>query len=238
MAALPIGAAQVRKEVFQAMIFINGYPKVTNASDLEDSSHLAGILAIFEHPEAVDCGKYVFAEEPKAIYKRHPDSIYDFSRDQFICVAAGLIKQGHLEYVNLDYVNGIDIMPPSVRGLVRIAHNKKPYWFQSLWLKGEIYWHSYLQPLDEPNQIIALCSVYGDKYLKLWTKHNKFWEWSITFYFGGYSRDEFIEMLKADKKMGFFRKWFLVRYVLDNGGNWRGEKELAEFIINKIKEKI
>jgi hypothetical protein len=218
------------------MKFINRYPQIQGSSDLEDSSHLAGILAIFEHPEAVNCTKYVFVQNGKLIYKRHPDSIYDFSRDQFILIAAGLIKQKAGLRVNLDYVNGRDIMPPSVRGLVRIAHGKKPRFYQSLWLKGEIYWHSYLQPLDEPNQIIALCSVYGDKYLKLWTKHNKLWKWSITFYFGGYSRDEFIEMLKADKKIGFFRKWFLVRYVLDNGGNWRGEKELAEFIIEKIKK--
>jgi len=195
------------------MKFINGYPKVTGASDLEDSSHLAGILAIFDHPEAVECSKYVFAEEPKAIYKRHPDSIYDFSRDQFICVAAGLIKQGHSEYVNLDYVNGIDIMPPSVRGLVRIAHNKKPRFYQSWWLKGEIYWHSYLQPLDEPFQLTALCMTYdnfngNNKLLKLWTTLNNKWHWSIR------------------------------RYLSELDGAWRGEKELAEFIIEKIKEKI
>jgi hypothetical protein len=185
------------------MIFINEYPKINGASDLEDSSHLAGILAIMEHPEAVECSKYVFAQEPKPIYKRHPDSKYDFSRDQFILLAAGLIKQGHWELVNINYINGKDILPPSVRGMVRIAQGKTPHWFQKLWLKGEIYWHSYLQPLEEPFQIIALCSVYGDEYLKLWTKHNTKWQWSIK------------------------------RYLSELDGAWRNEKELAEFVIQK-----
>jgi hypothetical protein len=226
------------------MIFDEIYklPKPNGASDYNDSSHLAGLLAVIDHPKAVDCRDYVVdrtidRDTVMGRYTRHPsESRYDFSRDQAIMIMSGLIAQGRNEYVNLSFINGRDILPPSVRGIPRIAHGKKPRFYQSWWLKGEIYWHSYLQPLDEPNQIIALCSVYGDEYLKLWTKQNKLWEWSINFYFGGYSRDEFIEMLKQDKKMGFFRKWFLVRYVLDNGGNWRGEKELAEFIIEKIKK--
>jgi hypothetical protein len=213
----------------------NGYVCVNGSTDAEDSSHLVGLLMVTQYPIKIDWDMYI---KPNGKYQRCKDSKYDFSRDQFLVMAAGMIKSGHGHLVSLDRVDGKDLMPFSVRGLVRIAHGKKPRFYQSWWLTAEIYWHSYLQPLDEPNQIIALCSVYGDKYLKLWTKHNKFWEWSITFYFGGYSRDEFVEMLKADKKMGFFRKWFLVRYVLDNSGNWRGEKELAEFIIQKIKEKI
>jgi hypothetical protein len=195
------------------MIFINGYPKVTGASDLEDSSHLAGILAIFDHTEAISCKEYIFWELGDFIYKRHPESKYDFSRDQFICLASGLIKQGSGDFVDLKFVNGRDIMPPSVRGLVRIAHGKKPRFYQSMWLKAEIYWHSYLQPLEEPFQLIALCMTYdnfngNNNFLKLWTKLNNKWHWSIR------------------------------RYLSELDGAWRGEKELAEFIIEKVKEKI
>jgi hypothetical protein len=77
-----------------------------------------------------------------------------------------------------------------------------------MWLKAEIYWHSYVQPLDEPNQIIALCSVYGDEYLKLWTNHNKLWKWSI------------------------------YRYWSQLDGAWRGEPELAEWVIKYVESKI
>lgn len=189
------------------MIWNIKYPKVNGASDYEDSSHLAGILKITDHPEFVDCVNYIFNENGKYAYKRCPDSKYDFSRDQFILLAAGLIKQydGHL--VNLDYVNGKDIMPPSVHGLIRIAHGKKPRFYQSIWLKLEISWHSYFQPLDEPFQIIALCLVYGDEYLKLWTGKNKLWMWSIR------------------------------RYLCELDGAWRNEPELAEFVIEKINKK-
>lgn len=181
-----------------------GYPRVNGANDFEDSSHLAGILAITEHSVAVDLTQYVTKDK----YIRCPDSKYDFSRDQFIVLAVGLIKQGRADLVSLDLVNGKDIMPPSVQGLVRIAKGKKPRFYQSLWLKAEIYWHSYIQPLEEPNQIIALCSAYGDEYLKLWTKHNQLYIWSVR------------------------------RYWSELDGFWRDEADLAEHIINYISSKI
>lgn len=190
------------------MIWNIKYPKVNGASDYDDSSHLAGILKITEHPEFVDCVDYIFNENGQYVYKRCPESKLTFSRDQFILLAAGLIKQydGHL--VNLDYVTGCDIIPPSVHGLVRIAQGKKPRWYQIAWFKAEIYWHSYIQPLEESNQIIALCSAYGDEYLKLWTNHNKLWRWSLRRYWG----------------------------ALDC--QWRQEVELGEHIIKYVESKI
>lgn len=205
------------------MIFENGYPRVNGASDFDDSSHLAGILAITNYKDTVDCRRYIKTEFirdtdsiissiygvlKKHTYVRCENTKYDFSRDQFILLAAGLIKQGYGDLVDLDYVTGRDIMPPSVRGMVRIAQAKKPYWFQKLWLKAEIYWHSYVQPLDEPNQIIALCSVYGDEYLKLWTVKNSLWRWSIR------------------------------RYLSELDGAWRNEPELAEWVIKYVEGKI
>lgn len=205
------------------MIFSSGYPKIQGASDLEDSSHLGGILAITKHPQAVDCTKYVVPKEVREsdfiissmyhVYKtytyvRCENTKYDFSRDQFILLAAGLIKQGHGHLVNLDYITGRDIMPPSVRGMVRVAQGKKPWPWQSLWLKAEILFHAYFAKLEEPFQIIALCSVYGDEYLKLWTKHNKLWRWSI------------------------------VRYLAQLDGEWRQEKELADHVIKYVESKI
>ena len=202
-----------------------GYPAPNGSTDSEDSSHLAGMLAVTEHPQAVDCrlyiadeyqeffnGDIIFGGEYESyilkVYVRCKNSKYDFSRDQFTPLAAGLIKQGHASLVNTDYITGRDLLPPSVRGMVRIAQGKKPYFYQSIWLKLEIYWHSYLQPLEESNQLIALCSVYGDEYLKLWTKHNKLWKFSV------------------------------LRYWSELDGAWRGEPELAEHIIKYVESKI
>ena len=190
-----------------------GYPRPNGATDFADSSHLVGMLAVTGYPKQVDCTRYVVDRYTDrdgvfAKYKRHPqEDRYDFSRDQFIALAAGLIAQRKPYYVRLDFITGRDIMPPSVRGMVRIAQGKKPRFYQSAWLKLEILWNSYLQPLDEPNQIICLCSVYGDEYLKLWTKHNKLWKWSI------------------------------YRYWSQLDGAWRSEPELAEWVIKYVESK-
>ena len=197
------------------MIFDEVYklPRPNGATDYNDSSHLAGLLALTGHPQAVDCENYVIdrivdRDTPLGNYVRHPAEIqYDFSRDQFIPLACGLIAQGRGYMVQTRFITGRDILPPSVRGLVRIAQGKKPMCYQIAWLKLEILWHSYIQPLEEPNQIIALCSAYGDEYLKLWTKHNKLWKWSIR------------------------------RYWSQLDGHWRAEPELAEWVIGYVTTK-
>ena len=189
-------------------------PRPNGATDYNDSSHLAGMLAVTNHPEQVPCEKYVVArivdrDTAIANYTRHPlESRYDFSRDQATMLMAGLIAQGYNDFVNLSFITGRDLLPPSVRGMVRIAQGKRPYFYQSIWLKLEIYWHSYFQPLEESNQIIALCSVYGDEYLKLWTKHNKLWKWSVRRYWGALDCE------------------------------WRDEKELGEHIVSYVERRI
>lgn len=185
-----------------------GYPKPNGASDWADSSHLAGILAIFGHPQAVDCRKYIRFGK----YWRHPEETrFDFSRDQATLLMSGLLAQGRqVDEVNMHLIDGKDLLPPSVRGLEAIAKHGKASWLSHQWLKGEIKWHSNLQPLEEPFQIIALCKSYdrahGTGYLKSWTQQNKLWRWSIR------------------------------RYLCQLDGEWRDEKELCEFVIKKIEE--
>lgn len=203
------------------MIFDDVYklPRPNGATDFNDSSHLAGLLAVVEHPEQVPCEWYVVArivdrDTAIAKYVRHPsESKYDFSRDQFVMLACGLIAQGYNDFVNLDFINGKDILPPSVRGLVRIAQGKKPYFYQTKWLTAEIYWHSYLQPIDEPFQLLAMILTYdkfngSNELLKLWTSKNNKWRWSI------------------------------LRYLAQLDGAWRGEKELAEHVIKYVEGKL
>jgi len=197
------------------MIFDDyGFVKPNGADDYMDGPHLAGILALFSHPQAVDCVKYVVnrtldRDEVKATYVRHPnDSRFDFSRDQFILLAAGLWAQKKHEFVNLDWVTGKDIMPPSVHGMVRIIHGKKPHFWQRWNFEAELKVNWTIQKLEEPFQVIAQCMVYGDEYLKRWTEKNNLWKWAIR------------------------------RYFSELDGRWRNEPELAEFVIQAIEKKI
>jgi hypothetical protein len=196
------------------MIFLNGLPRISGASDMQDSSHLAGILAVFGHPQAVCCTRYVLLDnENKWYYVRCPfERGYDLSRDQGILLMSGMLAQGERDFVRTNFIDGKDLLPPSVRGLEAIAKTGKASWLSHWWLKREIAWHSNLQPLEEPFQIIALCISYdrahGTKYLKLWTESNKLWRWSIR------------------------------RYLAELDGAWRDEKELCDFVIKRIEEMV
>jgi hypothetical protein len=110
-----------------------GYPKPNGAFDWEDSSHLAGILAVTEHDQAVNCTKYW-----TKYYIRCLNSKYDFSRDQAIMLMAGLYKQGYKDYIKIRYIKGKDYLPPSVQGVENIAITGKATFIQKLW-KWSIY---------------------------------------------------------------------------------------------------
>lgn len=171
-----------------------GYPRPAGASDFEDSSHLAGICSTIG-AGVIQCAAYV--NQTGRFYFRCPGSKYNFSRDQFTCLAAGLIKQGRPDLVRLEYINGRDIMPPSVRGLVTIAKRGRPYWFQKLWLKAEILFKAAFDPLGEPNQIICLCACYGPEFLKFYVKHVKTWAVAVDLYWNDWRNEpELAENIK------------------------------------------
>ena len=190
------------------MEFINGYPKISGASDLEDSSHLAGILAITEHPNQVVCIAYVDADffSRKIFYKRCINSKYDFSRDQAWPLMVGLLKQNYKGNVRASFITGKDFIPPSLHGVETIAKRGKPYFFQKWWAMLEVYIHAKFQPLEEPFQTIAACEAYG--LYKFWTSRNKLWKWSIK------------------------------RYLCELDGAWRNEKELADHVIKYVESRI
>ncbi len=151
-----------------------GLPKPNGATDYADSSHMAGTLAIIEHPLAPDLREYY----RNGLYVRHPnEKRYDFSRDQAWLLMVGLLKQGHNDYVNTDFINGKDIKYPSLMGLNRIAKGKKPFFYQRWWAIVEVYIHAKWQPLEEPLQTSAACEAYG--LYSFWKRHNKLWKWSI-----------------------------------------------------------
>jgi len=150
-----------------------GYPAPNGSTDSEDSSHLAGVLEITKHPQAVDCSMYVFDRR----YFRCVNPKYDLSRDQAWLLMVALLLQGRNDLVRTEFINGKDIIYPSLKGVETIAKRGKPYFWQYYWAKLEVYIHAKFQPLKEPFQTIAACEVYG--LYEFWTKHNKLWKWSI-----------------------------------------------------------
>jgi hypothetical protein len=193
-----------------------GYPCINGSSDSEDSSHLAGILAITEHPQAVSLTRYIFikdmtAKKKEPIYQRCVASKHDFSRDQAWLLMVGLLKQAKKDeqlndLIKTEYITGKDFVPPSLHGVETIAKRGKPYFWQYLWAKLEVYIHAKFQPLEEPFQTIAACEAYG--LYKFWTENNKLWKWSIK------------------------------RYLSELDGAWRDEKELCEHIINYVESRL
>jgi hypothetical protein len=137
------------------------------------------------------------------MYQRCADSKYLFSRDQTICLVAGLYLKGMSDFVSLDRVDGKDIFSPSVKGHIKRCQGGKASWFQDAWLWLDVWFHAKVKVLEEPNQLLCMMMVHPDKkYLKWWCANNPHWEMSIDVYWRG----------------------------------WRGEPELAELMIKKIKE--
>lgn len=166
-----------------------GLPKEMGASDLQDSARLAGIMRTFGWDIPVE--KYVLTPPQYSFhYVRHPLEIkYDFSRDQAVCLMAGLYFAGKYSLVDKDYVTGKDFFSPSVMGHVARCQNKKASWFQNLWLKIDILYNALFAPLSESNQLICMLMVAGPEYMKLWTSMNKEWERSITDYWCGWRNE-------------------------------------------------
>jgi hypothetical protein len=226
-----------------------GYPYPNGATDSEDSSHLAGVLAITKHPQAVDCERYIFTREIvendfiisslptrvilKNYYRRCINPKYDLSRDQAWLLMVALLLQGKNDLVRTEFINGKDIIYPSLKGVEAIAKRGKPYFWQYYWAKLEVYIHAKFQPLKEPFQTIAACEVY-DLY-EFWTKHNEFWRDSIRAYFAGLSNDSF---MMSFKQSSLLRGLMLVQYARKPDGYWRNEPELAEHIIRYVESKI
>lgn len=157
--------------------------KIQGASDFEDSSMFNGLLVLFDFAR-VDLSYFIkrssFSE--KFSYVRHPyGTKYSFSRDQYLCLAAGMAKSMP-ENINNNWVNGKDLLSPANRGYLQKCKGGTISRLQSLWLKAEILFHAKCTPLSEPNQLIAMMMVAGPEYLKLWTRSNPQWQRSIKKY--------------------------------------------------------
>lgn len=164
-------------------------PSDTGSTDKQDSARLAGLMTVFEWPQQVDLHNYVKIYALR--YVRHPlENKYNFSRDQSICLFAGLKVQGHSHLVHKEFIDGKDIFMPSHNGHIKRCQGKEANWLEDLWLWVDVLWGCYVKPLQESNQLLCMMMIADKKYLKFWLKHNKKWRDSINLYWRDSFRNE------------------------------------------------
>ena len=200
------------------MKFIQGYPREEGATDMMDSARLAGLVAMCESWIAVDLGPYVQGYEavrcPIGAPANNPKN---FTRDQLICLAAGLSVQGNFKALakleeaamvrgwraqNTEYdvpgskkpwYNGADLLLPQDRYFLRMCQGFKGSWFGKLMLKAEIVFNGWFTPLREPNQLIAKCLICEE--LEFYKKTNKRWAEALHAYWGGWRNEPYLYVL-------------------------------------------
>ncbi len=174
------------------MIFDDyGLPKPTGASDFQDSAALAGIMVTFNWPFEVRLFRYVTDNTlfSPAKYVRHPHEIkYDFSRDQAICLVAGLSKQVP-ELVDAEFITGKDFLSPSVRGHIERCKGGKATWFQDLWFWCDLWFSAKVKPMEELNQLFCMMMVANPKFIRWYCQNNPRWERALIDYWCGWRNE-------------------------------------------------
>ena len=208
-----------------------GLPKDNGASDYADSARLAGLMVLFGHPamEPKFLTKYLVEYWQAAVRYPNPDPYQNpswsnnpknFSRDQLICLTAGLkaarlplscgllylaAKERYYFCQNTEddvpgsvkkFPNGPDILSPSHVNHLRVCSGRKPLWFGKLWLVLDIVISSKFMPLAEPNQLMAMCAVAGPWYIGFLRKMNPQLDTAIRNYWSGWrGESDFAELL-------------------------------------------
>lgn len=181
-----------------------GLPQVNGSSDLQDSAALAGMMTVFEWPQKIDLSQYVKSEPFR--YVRHPlEEKYNFSRDQAVCLMAGLKKQNRPFLVQDWFITGKDFLSPSVRGHIARCQGSKSNWIQDLNFWADLYFSAKFKPLDELNQLFCMMMLADSKFIKWYCDANPKWQQAVK------------------------------NYWCENAGSWRNEPELAALMIEKIK---
>lgn len=178
-----------------------GFPRDTGATDMWDSARLGGLMALLRHPQAPDCSRYLVDGRPT----RHPTvTPDDFSRDQLVPWIAGYWKQAGPLPVAYKPSNR-DILSPSQQDHVRRCQGKPDTLLGRAWLWADILYSAYVDPMAEPNQLIAMLVVAGPKWVRRWMRLNKNWREAVMAYWGGWRNEaEFAEFI-------IYRlEWFVV----------------------------
>lgn len=180
-----------------------GFPRDTGATDFLDSARLAGIMTLFGFGNEIKLLEYLkYAELVAANGKawsfelrptRHPDynNFKDFSRDQLIPLIAGIFKSGFaytndMTFSHMSVCPNGDLLSPSQSNHIRRCCCLKPTAYGNFWLKLDILWNAYVDPMAEPNQLICMLMIAGPEYVRLWMRKNKKWEAAIREYWSGW----------------------------------------------------
>lgn len=186
------------------MKWVDELPVDEGATDLEDSARLAGIMVTFGVPgyERIDMSKYFVNGK----YVRHPKANkYDLSRDQGVCIMAGLALQGRRDLVSPHFMDGKDYLSPSVWSHIHRCEGSKVRWDEENFFKLDIDYNCKCDPWSEKNQILVMAQIAGPEYIRRFRS------------------------LHPD-----FRK-VIKDYWCEGPGAWRGEPEVAAQMIKVIE---
>jgi hypothetical protein len=191
-----------------------GLPQDEGATDKMDSARLAGMMAIVNHPLTPDLTSYVIGN----LAVRHPQEVpsnnpLNFTRDQLMCLVAGLRKQGHLEACRALYEaaktrgwfaqnseadhpgtvkkfpNGRDYLSPSNRMVLAICAGHKGNIIGYAWLAMDLAYNAIITPTREPNQLLAQLSVVSPKWTKAYKLMTPKWREAIRGYWSGWRKE-------------------------------------------------
>lgn len=211
------------------MIFKDNLPVDTGATDAMDSARLAGLMATFDFPgfDKSLLTQYLVEKDGQLMAVRHPgeepsNNPLNFTRDQLMCLAAGLSKAGYYslckrlleaaeargnraqntEYDKIGtkktFPNGPDWLTPSHMNHLRLCAGQKGTLLGRIWLNVDILYSSTFAREKEPNQLMCMCEIAGK--MKMFKQLNKSLPQAISKYWD----------------------------------NWRLEPDLAKFLISKI----
>lgn len=193
------------------MIWVQGFPKDTGASDLCDSARLAGMAVQVkaEMGEDFKLSSYIVNGYPVRCpinwWSPTSEEMNDatdpksFSRDQLVQFVGGLRAAGDVETAKLLYhlyasrnwicLNG-DWINPSVRLLMRVAAGMKPSLFQWAFLYCDCYYFAKKQPLAENNQMLSILLGTTEKQMKRYIIWNPKWSLAVKKYWADSYRKE------------------------------------------------
>lgn len=214
------------------MIFDNkSLPKDSGATDFMDSARLAGLLAVFGHEKTPDLSLYVIGD----LAVRHPNegsnpgempsnNPKNFTRDQLMCLAAGLKAQGREDICYTLYEaardrnyraqnteadvpgstkkfpNGADFLSPGHMLVLAKCAGLRGNMLGYPWLILDIIFNAIFSPERESNQLLCILKVMGPNWVKFYKKVTPKWAKAIQDYWSG----------------------------------WRNEPELAKFLMEKL----
>lgn len=195
------------------MKWVQGYPRDNGATDMCDSARLAGMMAIVDHVDEQYLANYVIGNEAVRcpVGDAAATNPKNFTRDQLVCLAAGLWKQGREPVVEVLYAeaekrgwhaqnteadvpgstkpwwNGADWLSASDRMHLRLCMGQPADVGGLLWLRAEILFNTVFTPMREPNQLICKCLLAN--LLPFYKKVTPKWRDAIKQYWNGW-RDE------------------------------------------------